>query len=96
MKNRIIVAALLAVVAVAMGDDPPPPGPQLDPIGACCLGPDMGVIVDITQAECALQPNAHDDGVPPLTRRERGGLWVQGDFSETDDRSPCNILPGGD
>jgi len=43
-----------------------------------------------------VQPNYRDDGIPPLTARERGGLWVRGDFEETQEDSPCNIIPGGD
>ena len=50
------------------------------PVGVYCLGGDV-VVFNVTEHEAYLIGD---------------GIWMQGDFDETLDSTPCDLLPGGD
>lgn len=52
------------------------------PLGAGCLGGGV-VIFNITEDAFRAQYGGK-------------GLWLEGDFDETTDETPCDRLPGGD
>ena len=74
-QRRVLTVAtvsFLAIVAVAAFADPP-----ADPVGACCRGASVAVVVDVTDAECRRLANG------------KVYKWVKGDFDPTDNKSPC-------
>lgn len=76
----VCLGIMMLAAAVVRGDGPPPA-----PTGVCCLGGGMAPIFDITEADCRLQAD------PGSTLP-----WIEGDFDPTTDKTPCDMLPGGD
>ena len=79
-----ILAVTLALVLMALPASTvtavDDPPPPVGSLGACCLG--EGLVQKLTYAECmTVNPD---------------GIWILGDYDPTQDRSPCDLLPGGD
>ena len=84
IKRSVTVVATAAVFLAGIAlvsAKPPAPDPPA-PTGACCRGPKLGVLYDITQYDCQVLASSY--------------IWIRGNFDPTDDETPCDLLPGGD
>lgn len=88
VKRSLAVVAMAAVMQL-LGPRPAfvrtayaaDPSPPI-PTGVCCLGPKVAPLFDVTQEHCQTLADTY--------------VWILGDFDETSDVTPCDLLPGGD
>ena len=76
MRRRVLTVATGLFLAITVAAALAGPGDN-DPVGACCLGADVAVVISISSSDCRLLANG------------KTYKWVKGDFNIGDDKSPC-------
>lgn len=88
MRKFLLAATIVLLSSPALGGD----GVVGDPVGVGCLG-EGAVVFNITWADFQDQyaPDEDGDGAPDYFL-----LWIQGQFNPTSDKTPCDLVNGGD